>query len=82
MRITLRMYESGSCCVLDGNINVYISTEDGCNYIELYVYIYMDVCMQRNYDSRDMYVEEVEPVKILNIISAGEHAYLLQTACT
>ena len=41
------------------------------------LYYDMDVCRYRNYESGNMYVEEVESVQILNIISAGEDAYLL-----
>ena len=36
------------------------------------MYVYRE-----NYESKDMYMEEDELVQILNIILAGEHAYLL-----
>ena len=53
LRVSLCVDGSGSCCVLDSNINqriyiyIYLSTEedecDRCNYIVFC--IYMDVCM-------------------------------------
>ena len=79
MHIALRVYGSGSCCILDSNINqrinIYISTEDGCNYIELYVYIWMYVSRKIMIVGTCMW--RLNRFRFLNIISADEHAYLL-----
>ena len=71
--MSLYLDGSGSCCVLDSNINLYIYFDDKRQVLYHYD---MDVCRYRNY-GRNMYVEEVESVQILNIISVDETAYLL-----
>ena len=80
MHVSLYIGGSGLYCILNSNINlyIYIYQWQKTNVIDAIILYYVWINTYRdNYKSKDMYVEEDELVQILNIILAGEYAYLL-----